>query len=95
MTPGAPDVDSPRDVSSAAPPMRRERVVVRRRRPHSRHRIPQWTVRMSHRRMLRAFVVCTGVLVLMAVGLYCGLARQDNPPAGALPTFAGAGALAA
>jgi hypothetical protein len=30
---------------------------------------------------LRAFVVCTGVLVLMALGLYFELSRQATAPA--------------
>ena len=82
MTPGAPDVDSPQDVSSPVPEMRRERVVVRRRRAHSRHRRGgHWAARTSRRKMLRAFAVCAGVLVVMAVGLYFGLARQDLAPA--------------
>lgn len=82
MTPGAPDVDSPPDVPSTVPELRRERVVVRRRRAHSRHRRGgHWAARTSRRKTLRAFAVCAGVLVLMAVGLYFGLARQDLPPA--------------
>ena len=60
---------------------RRERVVVRRRRAHSRHRTGRWTARKSRRKILRAVVVCAGVLLLMAVGLYLGLARQDMAPA--------------
>lgn len=61
---------------------RRERVVVRRRRAHSRHRTRgRWTAQKSRRKIIRAVVVCTGVLLLMAVGLYLGLARQDMAPA--------------
>jgi hypothetical protein len=82
MTPGAPDVPSPRDVSTEMPEIRRERVVVRRRRAHSRrHQQTNWSVRASRRKVIRAFVVCTGVLVLMAIGLYLGLSRQDQAPA--------------
>jgi hypothetical protein len=45
--------------------------------------------------VLRAFVVCAGVLVLMAVGLYFGLSRQEVPPAeGVLPAPAPATAVA-
>jgi hypothetical protein len=94
MTPGAPDVDSPQAVP-VPPSLRRERVVVRRRRAHSRHRTGRWTARSSRRRTLRAFVVCAGVLVLMAVGLYFGLARQESAPAeGALPAPVNAAAVA-
>ena len=82
MTPGAPDVESPRDVSTAVPAIRRERVVVRRRRAHSRrHHRQEWTARASRRKVVRAFVVCAGVLVLMALGLYFGLSRQEVAPA--------------
>jgi len=82
MTPGAPDVDSPQDVSSPVAELRRERVAVRRRRAHSRHRPGgRWTARTSRRKVLRAFAVCAGVLVLMAVELYFGLARQELTPA--------------
>lgn len=83
MTPGAPDVESPRDVPAAVPAIRRERTVVRRRRARSRrhHQHRSWTARASRRKIIRAFVVCTGVLVLMALGLYFGLSRQEVAPA--------------
>ena len=81
MIQGAPDVDSPPDVSIAVREIRRARVVVRRRRGRSRHRPGQWTARASRRRAVRAVVVCAGVLVLMALGLYFGLSRQDMTPA--------------
>ena len=82
MTPGAPDVDSPQDVSMPVPALRRERVVVRRRRAHSRHRPGgRWAARTSRRKVLRAFAVCAGILVLMAVGLYFGLEHHEHPPA--------------
>jgi hypothetical protein len=82
MTEGAPDVESPQDVSRVPPEIRRERVVVRRRRAHSRrhHRV-SWSARVSRRKIIRAFVVCTGVLVLMALAIYFGLSRQDVAPA--------------
>ena len=81
MIQGAPDVDSPPDVSIAVPEIRRERVVVRRRRGRGRQRSVQWNARASRRRSVRAVVVCAGVLVLMALGLYFGLSRQDMSPA--------------
>jgi len=84
MTPGSPDVESPQDVSTVVPEIRRERVVVRRRRARTghrhRHRLT-WTARASRRKVIRAFVVCTGVLVLMALALYFGLSRQQMAPA--------------
>ena len=60
---------------------RRERVVVRRRRAHSRRGTGRWTARKSRRKIIRAAVVCAGVLLLMMIGLYLGLARQDMAPA--------------
>jgi hypothetical protein len=98
MSPGAPDVDSPQDVSIPVPESRRERVMVRRRRANSRHRrVANWTARTSRRKVLRAFAVCAGILVLMAVGLYFGLDHQDllpgkssrSTPAIASPSIAG------
>jgi hypothetical protein len=84
MTPGAPDVESPRDVSTVVPEIRRERVVVRRRRArgshHHHHRV-SWSARASRRKVVRAFLVCIGVLVLMTLGLYYGLSRQEVAPA--------------
>jgi transcriptional regulator GlxA family with amidase domain len=76
------DVESPGDVSVATTELHRERVVVRKRRSRSRkhhhqHRV-SWTARASRRRAIRVFVLCAGVLVLMAVGLYFGLARENN-----------------
>jgi len=61
--------------------LRRERVVVRRRRAHSRHRTGRWTAQKSRRKIIRAVVVCAGILLLMVIGLYLGLARQDLAPA--------------
>src|SRR5262245_13913310 len=82
MTPGAPDVESPRDVSTVVPEIRRERVVVRRRRARGRHHHHEvsWSARRSRRRVVRAFLVCTGVLVLLTLGLYYGLSRQEISP---------------
>ena len=83
MTPGAPNVDSPQDVSIPVAELRHERVVVRRRRTHSRHRTGgRWAARTSRRRVFRAFAVCAGILVLMAVGLYFGLESHALTPAG-------------
>jgi hypothetical protein len=72
MSPGAIDVDSPRDVS-AAPALRRERVVVRRRRSRSRRRSDTWTAPRSPRRIVHVLLVCAAALVLMAAGIYFGL----------------------
>jgi hypothetical protein len=76
------DVESPRDVPVATPELHRERMQrVRRRRSGRRHRSGTWTARASRRKAIRAFVVCAGVLVLMAIGLYFGLSHQNTAPA--------------
>jgi hypothetical protein len=59
----------------------RQRVVVRKRRPRGPHKSRHWAARASRRRTVRAAVVCVGVLLLMAAGLYLGLSRQDSSPA--------------
>lgn len=84
MAYGAPEVDSPQeDPPIVVPEIRRERVVVRRRRAHSRryNKRKSWTARASYRRALRAVVVCAAVLAMMALGLYYGLSRQESAPA--------------
>jgi len=83
MAYGAPEVDSPQeDPPIVVPEIRRERVVVRRRRAHSRrHKRGSWTARASYRRAVRAVVVCAAVLAMMALGLYYGLSRQESAPA--------------
>ena len=52
--------------------------VVRRRRARRSHSSRRWAAARSYRRMVRNAVVCTGVLLLMALGLYFGLSRQDQ-----------------
>jgi hypothetical protein len=79
-------------ISPLAPELHRERVSVRRRRARSagsdrRQKSPSWVAARSRRRMARSFALCAGVLLLMAIGLYFGLAHQDNaaPVEGAAP----------
>jgi hypothetical protein len=36
---------------------------------------------MSRQRKVRTAIICVGALLLMAVGLYLGLSRQENGPA--------------
>jgi len=81
MIRGEPVVGRSHEAPIAVPEPRRERVVVRRRRAHSRHRTGRWTARRSRRKILRAAVLCTAVLLLMAAGLYLGLSRQEVAPA--------------
>ena len=80
MIRGEPVVDSPPEVPVAVPALRRERMAVRRRRPNSRHGTRRWAARSSRRKTIRAAALCVGILMLMAVGLYLGLARQDAAP---------------
>jgi hypothetical protein len=86
MTHGHPSADMEAVVPPAVPGLGRERVTVRHRRARQ-GRSPsrgQWvTPSRSRRRAVRTFALCTGVLLLMAIGLYFGLARQENaaPPA--------------
>jgi hypothetical protein len=75
-----PVVDSSQDVPFAVPGSRRERTVVRRRRPNRRHSARTWAARSSRRKAIRAAALCVGVLLLMAAALYLGLARQDAAP---------------
>ena len=71
--------ENPDVVSERGAPMR-ERVVVRKRRSRKAHRSRSWSARTSRRRMIRNFLLCTGVLLLMAAGVYMGLSRQDGAP---------------
>ena len=83
MAYGAPEVDSPQeDAPIVVPDIRRERVAVRRRRARGRqHKRGVWTAHASRRKAVRATLVCATVLLMMALGLYYGLSRQDSAPA--------------
>ena len=72
----------------------RERVTARRRR--ARQNRPQsmnWVVVRTRRQRMQMIAVCAGALLLMAIGLYFGLARQESPSPveGAAPTGTAAG----
>jgi hypothetical protein len=60
--------------------LQRERVSVRRRRSKRGRSARQWSARTSRRRLFRTLAVSTGVLLLMALGLYFGLAHNDVSP---------------
>lgn len=66
-----------------APAVQHERVSVRRRRSRGAHpsgrRTGRWVAR-SRNRWVRTLALCTGVLLLMALGLYFGLAHQETAP---------------
>jgi hypothetical protein len=72
--------DIPDVVSVPGAPIR-ERVVVRKRRSRKPHRSREWSARSSRRRAVRNVLLCTGVLLLMAAGVYLGLERQDGAAA--------------
>jgi hypothetical protein len=92
MTNGQPSVDSGRSGSGTITPFAleklRERVVARRR--LEQRQTAQWFVNRSRREKVRTAAVCAGALLLMALGLYFGLARQEAPPSveGAAPAGA-------
>ena len=89
MTHGHPSADIDVMVSPVVPAIGREQVRVRRRRARAgRHgsrgsasgsATGRWVAASrARRRAVRTFALCTGVLLLMAIGLYFGLARQEN-----------------
>jgi hypothetical protein len=92
MTTGRPSADIEVGVPRAMPDVRRERVSVHRRRTrqgHHRSSSSAWVAASrSRRRAVRTFALSAGVLLLMAIGLYFGLARQENaaPAEGAART---------
>jgi hypothetical protein len=69
--------------------LHRARISVRRRRARP-GRSKNWVATRSRRRTARAFALCAGVLLLMAIGLYFGLAHQETaaPVEGAAPAGA-------
>ena len=73
----APGVMIPGEVSAR----RNVHQVVRRRRSSRRHRPLNWSARTARKRLVRTSLVVASVLVLMALGLYYGLARQEAAPA--------------
>jgi hypothetical protein len=69
----------------------RQRGTTRRRRARQNRREgAHWVVGRSRRQTVRTLAVCAGALLLMAIGLYFGLARQESaaPVEGAAPTGA-------
>jgi hypothetical protein len=83
MMDGQPNPGGNVATPTIAPALQHERVSVRRRRTRSGHRSSERTGRglvRSRYRWVRTFVLCTGVLLLMALGLYFGLAHQEAAP---------------
>ena len=76
---GAKMVGAGASIPEAVPERYRQRAVARRRRSSKPRHDKPWVIR-SRRRHVRTFVVCASVLLLMAVGLYFGLAHQEAAP---------------
>ena len=91
MTNGQASVGSdgdPNDDGTVFPLLFRERVTKRRRRARQNRREgAHWVAGRSRRLTVRTFAVCAGALLLMAIGLYFGLSRQESraPLEGAAP----------
>jgi hypothetical protein len=83
MMDGQPNPGGNLATPAAAPALQHEPVSVRRRRARRGHqsgrRTGRWVVR-SRNRWVRTVALCTGVLLLMAIGLYFGLAHQESAP---------------
>ena len=93
MTNGRSSVDRDRDRSGNGTVSRftleelRVRAVARRR--LEQQQTAKRIIRRSRREKVRTVAVCTGALLLMALGIYFGLSRQEAPPAeGAAPAVA-------
>lgn len=83
MTNGRPNPGGSVVIPAIAPAFQHEQVSVRRRRARrghrGAHRSGRWVVR-TRNRWIRTLALCTGVLLLMALGLYFGLAHQESAP---------------
>ena len=81
MTNGQSSVDTDRNgnkaVSSLTLADLRARAVARRR--IDQLQTAKWIGNRSRRERMRTLTVCVGTLLLMALGLYFGLSRQDAP----------------
>ncbi len=64
-------------IASIEPALRPERVSVRRRRARRVHPLGQVALARTRKRWVWTVALCTGVLLLMALGLYWGLSRQE------------------
>ncbi len=89
MTDGQPNTGGSVVTPTIAPAFQPEQGSVRRRRSRrarrGAHRSGRWVVR-TRNRWMRTFALCAGVLLLMALGLYFGLAHQEAAPSeGAAP----------
>ena len=71
---------SARDRTSTPAPIQvlRERVTARRRARGEPVEAAKWMVTQSRRQKVRTVAVCAGTLLLMALGLYLGLAHQES-----------------
>ncbi len=80
MTNGESTVGGNRTSPPVEVQMLRERVTTRRRRARKDRRPSgKWIAARSRRQKVRTLAVCAGTLLLMALALYFGLARQESP----------------
>ncbi len=88
MTSGQPSVDGGA-IAGGPSEAQRQRVRVKRRRPrpgHHRSEVQHGAAARARQRAVRIFALSTGVLLLMALGLYFSLSRQESaaPAEGAI-----------
>jgi len=78
MTNGQSSVGS-QEAAPAPVQVLRARATARRRRARKERReTANWVIARSRRQKVRTLAVCAGTLLLMALGLYFGLAHQGN-----------------
>jgi hypothetical protein len=95
MMDSRPNLGGDAVIASIEPTLRPERVSVRRRRARRVHRLGQVALARTRKRRVWTVVLCTGVLLLMALGLYWGLSHQEAALSEAASSAASHGALSA
>jgi hypothetical protein len=88
MTNGQSDVSDADDATASPLPIEllRERAKARRR--SERLKAESWNIVRARRQKVRMIALCAGALLLMGIGLYFQLSRQDPPPADSLAPVA-------
>jgi len=82
MTQGQRDAEEANGNIKVPGTARRERITVRRRRPRSKRDPNRWVAARARHQRARMVALSAGFLLLMALGLYYGLSRQEG---GGLP----------
>jgi len=80
MTDGKRDAEGVLGSTSDSHELHRERVRVRRRRPRHVTEARRQVETRARQRRARIVALSTGLLLLMVLGLYYGLSRQDTRP---------------